>query len=237
MGGPPSKAPRPDGTEAATILTLTQAWQLTELVPKWRREMLLMPRTFESTALELAEIGIVSNRQVRSLSGEGQCWRAEFRVSVPPHCDAVDLFHNGVDGYRSRYLRGEDEGDRANEFIMVLLRPKLIASWEEWVRRPFGVEWLGRSIGAGAKVWVHQGRWSRRNKRHRIRIELAIESWLRHQSSTDCRVLKKVKLGSLCPREFELDVKGLFLSSDGGSVKPPKSPQERARQIHKFGFT
>src|SRR5438034_36283 len=56
---------------------------------------------------------------------------------------------------RARYFRSCHEGDRANEFLMNLLRPKLMAAWRRWGRRRFEVEWLNKSIGKGAKVWVH----------------------------------------------------------------------------------
>jgi hypothetical protein len=105
-------------------------WSLTELVPEVRREMLLKPIRFESLAQQIAEVGhILHPPRSRSLASRGKDWRAEFTIRVPPDCDLVDRFHNGIDGYRARYLRGEEEGDRANDFMIGLLRPKLIEAW------------------------------------------------------------------------------------------------------------
>jgi hypothetical protein len=179
----------------------------------------------------------MTERRTRSQGGKGRHWRAEFTLTVPKGCDLVDLFHNGKDGYRARYLRSRHEGDRANEFLMNLLRPKLANNWRKWARRRFKVEWLNKSIGKGAKVWVRQGQWSRGKKRHRISIQLSVDRWLAHQSCGDACVRKKVKLGALCPREFEIDVKGVFLSRKGAAMKQPKPKEQRARQIHLYGFT
>jgi hypothetical protein len=177
----------------------------------------------------------VSKRRRRSLGGKGQYWRAEFTVTVTSDSDLVDLFHNGVDGYRAQYLRGEKEGDLANELMLDLLRSKLIAAWTQ--PAPFGADWMRQSIGEGAKVWVHQGRWVLGWKRRPIRVELAVDDWLTHQADSDEKIRTKVKLGALCPRSFEVDVKGIFLSPEGVPCKPPKPLNERARQIHMYGFT
>jgi hypothetical protein len=212
-------------------------WRLTELVPEARRAMLLRPISFESLAHEFAQVGHVLQPRTRSLASKGRDWRAEFTVQVPADSDLVDVFHNGIKGYWAQYLRGDAKGDRANDLMVELLKPKLIEAWQGWPRCKFDIEWLIQGIGAGAKVWVHQGMWAYHVEQRPIRVEIAVEDWLRHQTSTDRKVRKKVKLGALRPREYEIDVKCLFLSPDAIVAQLPKPPQERARQIHMYGFT
>ena len=157
---------------------------------------MLRQLSFESIARRLARVARVSKQCTRSQGGKGRYWRAEFTLAVRKGCNLVDLLHNGKDGYRARYFRSCHEGDRANEFLMNLLRPKLMAAWRRWGRRRFEVEWLNKSIGKGAKVWVHQGRWSRGKKRHRIRIQLSVDKWLAHlteESEIGCTVFPRVQ--------------------------------------------
>ncbi len=162
--------------------------------------------------------------------------RPVFRLNIPP--ELMDVFHNGHDGYRARYHRSPADGGAANALLITLLTPKLERAWLGWPRRPCSIDWLRMSIDpTRAKVWIHQRRWARFPRNRRIKIELAVDRWLAHQSDRSAKIQKKVKLGALCPEEDELEIKGAFLNRAGVPVPEPKPMPKRAEEIYKYGYT
>jgi hypothetical protein len=184
----------------------------------------------------LIEDAAVPGKPVTELLDDHHAWRRPvFTLSCDP--DLVDLFHNGRRGYRAQYHAGIEKGEAANTKLLESLTSKLVDAWLAWKHRPYDEAWVRRSLDPFvAKIWIHQGHWSRGWDRRKIRIELQVDAWLLHKDSRNASVRKKVKLGALCPREDKLIVKGAFLNAHGvGQL--PKPPSERAKQIHQYGFT
>jgi hypothetical protein len=214
-------------------MMLGSEWQFTELVPEWRQAILMEPVTFEDITRRIVEQADI-RRSTEKGREDPTIRRALFILELRSAPDLVDLFHNGIDGYRARYLRGPDIGDAANNHFIEQIRPRLENAGKGRSRLALDSSALQLSLDADAKVWMHQGLWSRNWKRKRIQIELHVPSWLKHQHDANCSVRKKVKLGALCRRESSIDVKGGFLDRQG---RPVKLKHERALQIHRYGFT
>jgi len=211
------------------------SWRYSESLPWSRRHKLSNCVAFGELASRIAESAACGKPATEFLESRWAWRRPVFTLSCAP--DLVDLFHNGQRGYRAQYNACEKRGEAANAKILALLTPKLIAAWLKWERRPYDEAWLRQSLDpAGAKIWIHQGRWSLGWDRREITVELCVDSWLAHAHSPHKEIRRKVKLGALCPREDKLVVKGFFLDAFGVS-QTPKSLTERATQIHRYGFT
>jgi hypothetical protein len=220
----------------STHLNKIIPWKLTDEIETHRKKTLILCPQYEEIAVGIAKFGYVRRCASEGLKQDKNIRRSKFLLEVVSATPFVDLFHNGSDGYRARYLRRVDVGDSANDFIIDLLRPILIDAWRNWRHRRKEPDWAEKSL-AGGKIWIHQGRWALPRYLNRSKTALDIAEWQQHRNDPNAKIRKKVRLGSLCPVETFVTIKGHFLNPDGTIAGNPKSRAERADQIHKFGFT
>src|SRR5690348_2697269 len=100
-------------------------WTYNErLISPNRRALLSAPLGFEKLADIIAASAVVFRRTTEAAERCETWRRPRFELRCCP--DLVDLLHNGRDGYRARYYSSEAEGNRANELLVDLLKPRLI---------------------------------------------------------------------------------------------------------------
>jgi hypothetical protein len=147
---------------------------------------------------------------------------------------AVDLFHNSRRGYRAQYYLGVRNGERANEYAVRALTPKVKELFAGKKTSPW--TWVEKSLSnSEAKIWIHQGLWFR-YRRISDRI-ICIPRWASHLQSLQRDDRKKALWGSLSASgESRIDIKGGFVDSNGNSLGGSLKPS-RGQQIYELGFT
>lgn len=148
--------------------------------------------------------------------------------------EAVALFHNSRCGYRAQYYHSVQNGERANEFAIRMLIPKvkeLLAGGER-------LKWalVEKSLSSSeAKVWIHQGLWLR--YRPLSDRKILVQRWVSKLKSPLRCDRKKAMWGMLCASgENKIEIKGAFVDADGIQLSVSLKPF-RGEQIHEFGFT
>jgi len=126
-------------------------------------------------------------------------------------------------------------GNRANNYFIEQIRPKLVEGVKLINKRTCKPSWVHNSLAStDTKVWIHQGLWLRK-KEHQIR-NLEVDRWLNYVHDSNKEIAKKALWSMLVPNEDKLDIKGGFVILNGSESKPnPKL--DRAEQIYKYGFT
>ena len=209
-------------------------WRLADFTPADRRSWLLEPIPFETIVTNLWATARVIQADQEEADDAPGFFRASLKLAVDPQI--LDLWHNGIGGYRAQYLLGEKTGEAANAYAVRKLAERL-ATLPKDLRREDAFWNLARASleGEHSKAWIHQGRWLRwRRLTDRL---LIVKPWLAMQASANEDEAKLARWAILTPEvETRIDILGDWIDDDlkplGRSLKV-----DRARQIHAFGFT
>lgn len=207
-------------------------WRLQQEVERARIQRLSHGPDFYEIVRSVRAFRCIARYKRTKLKDLAGFYRIELCLEMD--ADVVDLFHNGSAGYRAQYYASPELGDRANEYLLQELVPRICETVTSARRRTCPAEWVEKSLrAAGAKLWVHQGLWLR----HLARSDrgLHIDRWLRYQ--WDSRQRHKRYWSQLTPStETKIVVKGTPLTLDGGVAARALKPH-RSRDIHVRGYT
>lgn len=208
------------------------SWSLASGIDHRRRLRLLHGSTFEKIVGCIAETTTLSLCKREKLDS-----RRLYRVVIILKMNSamVDLFYNSAYGYRAQYYHNVKNGERANNYAIKKLTPRIkeLLTGRGKLTCPWW--WVERSLSSpDAKLWIHQGRWLRTARRS----DRNIYTWRnRLHISPSTSGKKKLVRGSLCPKdETQIVVKGGFLTLAGAPNKKKLKPH-RGKDIHDFGFT
>lgn len=209
-----------------------EEWCLTRGIDQRRRQRLLRDTTFEGIVDRITENATISFHKRERFDSQ-----QIYRVLITLEMDAaiVDLFYNSVSGYRAQYYYSVENGERANDYAVKRLTPRIKELLTEKEKSTCPWWWVERSLlSPGAKLWIHQGRWLRIAKR----ADRNICAWMNRQGSCPATSgERKLIWGSLSPKdETRIDVKGVFLTLTG-TPKNKRLKPRRGKDIHDFGFT
>jgi len=176
-------------------------------------------------------------------------------IQFPVPTDVYDWFFSARTGYRGQYWLSPEVGQTFNTQLLIRLRTTI----EKWAS---GCAIEGREIWVlkhgGDREDIDKG--PRREKRHTVLNSFdpkLSKVWIcERQIQRNDRKLVPMPIGlmdpKLCiprwkgegllaplPKEGEawLDIKGGYVRPDGKVEQPNKSPERRANQIHKNGWT
>ena len=162
-------------------------------------------------------------------------YRAVWTIT-PKDREALDLFFNGIDGYRAAYSEDMRCGEEANAVALTFFSSWLL----DWGGAPVNQSSVPL-VGAGAKLWIPEN--ERINcalitGRAEVR-EVLVPTWLQAaekqiavQTSRGLRF--KAAAGVLAPLPATLKVIGPWIRDD---VIVNKRVKDRGREIHLFGYT
>lgn len=207
-------------------------WCLAAEMERPRRNALLEDIPFAQIVALIAQHAKLTSFKQETLDNRPAYQRVVIVLETEPK--AVDLFHNSRCGYRAQYYRSVANGERANEYAVRTLLPKVKELLAGKEMLPWA--WVEKSLSdSEAKVWIHQGPWLRYRRISDRKI--CIQRWVSKLQSPERCDRKKALWGSLSASgEKRIDIKGGFVDSNGnplgGSLKP-----SRGHQIHDFGFT
>jgi hypothetical protein len=208
-------------------------WLLDDGIDNDQKMRLLRGTTFERIVDRIVEEGTVASHKREKAKSKPNF----FRIVLTLEVDAltVDLFHNSVSGYRAQYYKNSRNGERANEFALRKLAPRIKELLGGQEKRTCPWWWVEKSLlDPAAKMWIHQGLWLRyRSHRH-----LLVARWTQKQKQTslDKDRQKKANWASLTPHEeTRIDLKGGFLTLDGVPLGELK--ETRSQDINELGFT
>ena len=202
-------------------------WHLSGDIDPQRRARLLEGVPFERIVeLVCADVKCVSLRSEAGTSKELKgARRAKAQLWTSP--TLVDLWHNGRGGYRAQYLVSADLGDAANRYAIKWLTEAIRTHLEQCSRKLAPPAWN--------KVWIQEGRWwryARRTDRH-----FQCPAWINATAKTD-KERNLVRWGQLAPSdEPRLVLKGPWLQEGQAPTSGGKAADQRAQQIHDFGYT
>lgn len=210
-----------------------EVWRLDGAITGARRRRLLQPPEYDEIIKRLLQdVSLEVACCQRAKDGAKAC-RVVAKLRTTPL--AIDLFHNSVAGYRAQYLSGASVGEAANTNALSALLPAIVplllqgrpnfpsVVFEQSLRHPW------------AKIWIHQGLWLCHARREEEVLQVPL--WAARAASSEPRVRKLVRWGSLAPdTEPSFVIKGGFVFLDG-SHRLGEPPENRAEDIHTCGFT
>ena len=149
------------------------------------------------------------------------CHRAEFRLRLEPA--AYDAFFNSPVGIRGQYARSAAHGEAANRRAISLLHPMLVAFDKSAATSASHIEWS--LCGSQAKIWIDEDEVA--DQLGQTEPQIVYQPWSSNSESG---------VGLLAPRGTLLEVKGVWLSSEGiPTLDPAKSG--RGKDIEREGYT
>lgn len=211
----------------------SREWRLDGSVEKDERAELLRGITFTQIVGRITEEAMLISHARERACSKPQFFRAV--VTLAMNASTVALFHNSPSGYRAQYYCSMKNGERANQYALKRLIPRIQQMLLGNEKRTCPWWWVEKSLlDPEAKLWIHQGRWFRYATRDDRKLFVA--RWVHQQASRDRRRRRKAIWATLTPsNETRIDIKGGFLTLDGtrlGRLKPT-----RAKDIHELGFT
>ncbi|MFO1311780.1 MAG: hypothetical protein U1F41_06885 [Burkholderiales bacterium] len=233
-------------------------WRLAPDFDPSRHRLLLDPvHTFESILGRLESATVVSARWEHGWDGAlGGRVRIAFEIRADE--DTVDLFHNGIDGYRARFYRSVKDGDAANANALARLSGTLPAeaiAWDLGEPAPaFPEDWraiaeaeVARSlVAAGAKLWISEHAVRQRygvdwapGSLQDVHHELRVERWMRAMLAPTQPNDAANFAGTRAYRVDRISVKGGFIVPGDISVSAvvPQKKERRSHDIHERGFS
>lgn len=210
-------------------------WRLSDKLDGGRRKRLLSGPPLEEIVELMANSATVSSHKRERCRSYPQYYRVVIALKIDS--EIVDLFHNSACGYRSQYYRSVKHRQRANDYAVKTLVPRIVQLLTGHAKRTCPLCWVRKSLSnVDAKLWIHQGCWLR-CARHGDRI-LQVKRWLAKQHPCqDPSRRKKARWSSLTPKEeSQIDFKGAFLTLDGKPLGRSLKPT-RGKDIHECGFT
>lgn len=162
-----------------------------------------------------------------------------YRVRIKLELDttAVDLFHNSKAGYRAQYYHNISNGDRANQYLIWQLCPRVLDLLKERHKKTCPLSFVKASLlGPHSKVWINQGSWLRVARR--ADQLLKPKRWEQKVGKNlNERQRKLLRWGRLAPKtETCIDLIGTFVTLKGKPIKNNHKPN-RGMEIHEYGFT
>ncbi len=224
----------PAPTRSTRFVRVAQEdWRFGAHLGRRQKERLLSRVTYEQIIARIVrETRVVRHWRERARS-KPKFFRV--RVTVRVKSSTVDLFHNSVSGYRAQYYRSSKTGDRANAYALKRIARQITELLRDHTKRTCALWWVQRSLlDRDAKLWIRQRRWFRYGKR--ADRHLLVARWVKQQTRSNGEQRRKALWAGLTPNEeTEIEIKGGFLTLSGKPLGTLK--RERARDIHKLGFT
>jgi hypothetical protein len=204
----------------------------------------------------LLDEGASFHEIIHRIVGEAQivcCWPEPFRDAPAEACGAkqacyriavrpesFDLFYNSANGLRAMYWRSPADGDQATKYAVQRLRPMLL---QFAMKHPealasgkikMEVAEVQQSLDApSAKIWVREKDDSGDSMiSTKGQPQLQVPRWAAKENEPG----SKGPLWRWTPIANHLEVKGALIGPDG-TEHVPQSKRDRAKQIHRFGFT
>ena len=139
-------------------------WSFSSSVGDERRANLEVATSLEAIAGEIRQtMTVLCCHEDPCDRGPGETAADGRRVTLfrrPVYCISVapplfDRFFNAQDGYRGAYFRSPYEGLQANDLLMRMMTPGLIASGPSGALTALGTAFIERSLTSGsAKAWL-----------------------------------------------------------------------------------
>jgi hypothetical protein len=207
-------------------------WDLSRM-PTARKEMLETPLSVEELAARLsagAEPNAPIIEDATDRAAPSRTVRACFKIRVP--ADISDVLYNGITGLRARYWASPEGGDKFTATMILLLLPQLVEAIpaKPSLRSRRGISMTRERFAQAlelpsAKVWVDEG------ELRKDGAGLYVDRWRENEGEPD-----NPRLWMFTPRAALIDVKTGWLTSELAEWIP-KAKQNRALQIHRWGFT
>lgn len=225
--------------ETSFKIVPSTVWELSERVNDERRERLLKT-PFDKIVEMIIRNGKVGKvhyeRNKATISNHEKRSLKRYYVEIELPTKVVDLFHNGAGGYRAQYYVSAAIGEKANNFCCKKILG-LIESKRDREKINHHSEAETKSFSRPtAKVWIHQGVWSR-HKRISDR-NLHVARW-KSDPRVTCDRRKKLLLWSMLTPDAENRIKligGWLRCCDENSLGKSSKPN-RSEEIHELGFT
>ncbi len=209
-------------------------WSLNGDITKLRKTRLVSGIKFEEIVERILKRATVDSHRREKLRSNPKYFRVVVKLKVDS--ETVDMFHNSTCGYRAQYYHSVNTGERANEYAMKSLTPRVTELLSGRNKRTCPLWLVEQSLtDIHAKIWIHQGLWLRRARN--TDQHLFVERWKKEQSNADKEIKKKARWAGLTPgEEGRFDLKGAYFTLEGKPFGESTKPN-RGNDIHKYGFT